>query len=197
MRRSLDATYAPTSSRPGFKNAERCFQQSRSCDLPTYFQQREPLRGRKLDTDTCVYHEQSNEFLNSSPAWPSLLLVVPLCLPLASFRAHRFNSSAIPLRVASSSSGVSTAAAGRCTYLTTLPRMKTFLTELCQRHISTRSKTCALRSALSRVRETGLAPTLTLLKVRVQSLCHVLRQRCKRCPHFNVPNVDISSLQPQ
>lgn len=38
----------------------------------------------------------------------------------------------IPRRVASSSSGVSTAAAGRCTYLTVLPRMKTFLTELCR-----------------------------------------------------------------
>jgi hypothetical protein len=36
----------------------------------------------------------------------------------------------IPLLVASSSSGTSTAAAGRCTYRTTEPRMKTFLTEL-------------------------------------------------------------------
>lgn len=36
-----------------------------------------------------------------------------------------------PLRVASSSSDTSTAAAGRCTYRTTLPRIKTFLTALC------------------------------------------------------------------
>lgn len=38
---------------------------------------------------------------------------------------------AASLLVASSSSAVSTAAPGRCTYRTTLPRMKTFLTELC------------------------------------------------------------------
>jgi len=37
----------------------------------------------------------------------------------------------LPLLVASSNKGVSTDAAGRWTYLTTLPLMKTFLTELC------------------------------------------------------------------
>jgi hypothetical protein len=37
----------------------------------------------------------------------------------------------LPLLVASSNRGVSTEAAGRWTYLTTLPLMKTFLTELC------------------------------------------------------------------
>jgi hypothetical protein len=37
----------------------------------------------------------------------------------------------LPLLVASSNRGVSTEAAGRWTYLTTLPLMKTFFTELC------------------------------------------------------------------
>lgn len=131
--------------------AGRRFQRARSGDLPTYSWHCGRLRGRKLGTDICVCHDQSNELLIFSPAWPLLLLAVPLCLLLASFQVHRSNSSAIPLRVASSSSGVSTAAAGRWTYLTTLPRMKTFLTELYQIHVSTRSRTCALRSTLSRV----------------------------------------------
>ena len=38
-----------------------------------------------------------------------------------------------PLRVASSSNAVSTADAGRWTYLTTDPRMKTFFTATCTR----------------------------------------------------------------
>jgi hypothetical protein len=38
----------------------------------------------------------------------------------------------LPLLVASSSNVTSTALWGRCTYLTTEPRMKTFLTELCK-----------------------------------------------------------------
>lgn len=42
----------------------------------------------------------------------------------------RHSDNSAPLRVASSSNGVSTAAAGKCTYRTTLPRMKTFFTEL-------------------------------------------------------------------
>ena len=51
-----------------------------------------------------------------------------------SARDHSIEESRsfIPRRVASSSSGVSTAAAGRWTYRTTLPRMKTFFTELCK-----------------------------------------------------------------
>lgn len=35
----------------------------------------------------------------------------------------------VPLLVASSNSATSTAAPGKCTYRTTLPRIKTFLTE--------------------------------------------------------------------
>lgn len=45
----------------------------------------------------------------------------------------------LPLRVASSSNGISTALEGRWTYLTTEPRIKTFLTELCFQHVSTLS----------------------------------------------------------
>lgn len=39
------------------------------------------------------------------------------------------SESHVPLLVASSNSATSTAAPGKCTYRTTLPRMKTFLTD--------------------------------------------------------------------
>ena len=52
--------------------------------------------------------------------------------------------SVLPLLVASSNSAVSTPFAGRCTYLTTLPLMKTFLTALCLPSVSHCPIPCSL-----------------------------------------------------
>ena len=59
--------------------------------------------------------------------------------PIISTKNRIAKSYDLPLRVASSSNWVSTDPPGRWTYLTTEPRIKTFLTELCRKMIGQRS----------------------------------------------------------
>ncbi|KAK4131708.1 DRMBL-domain-containing protein [Trichocladium antarcticum] len=66
--------------------------------------------------------------------------------PTARPSTKRKSARDSPLLVASSSSGVSTALAGRCTYLTTEPRMKTFLTALCEGPLMLRYWSTLLRT---------------------------------------------------
>ena len=79
--------------------------------------------------------------------WP--ILVWPLLMPerllesCQSCAIQRRFCVFLPLLVASSNKGVSTDAAGRWTYLTTLPLMKTFLTELYSNGVL-RQRPCSL-----------------------------------------------------
>jgi hypothetical protein len=74
------------------------------------------------------YHDKEQ---TPSPLWILKPLPLSLSSPLPLHYQNMTYRGDEPLRVASSSNAVSTTDAGRWTYLTTDPRMKTFFTATC------------------------------------------------------------------
>jgi len=75
----------------------------------------------------CYISPESRPYHLALPAWFAASDIGISCLSDSNCERQH-----LPLLVASSSNGISTAVAGRWTYLTTEPRMKTFLTALCE-----------------------------------------------------------------